>query len=190
MRPLLDLLAQTNKTRRILTTLTLDAQGWTAGKVHPGDLVGPQVRLYFWDLPTRWAWLCSLRVDSFQKVASDAQRAPYDWPAIRGCVAHVAAQAAEGHPPAPLAGADWEQQLGGLLAAYAGTTQTWEAAGRLAAGGHFIVLNYRPVGVADGNLRPFVLGAPPEFILPAAEFEARVREVVAIDRERHPEWFC
>lgn len=96
------------------------------------------------------------------------------------------AGAAEG--PAASQDPDWEQQLGCLLTLYAGTTRTWEAAGRFKNGGHFIVLNYRRTGARDGRLRPFAV-ADSQRVLPAAELKSMIADVVAVDRARHPEWF-
>lgn len=189
MSYLAHLLASTAKTRKILTTVTLGAAGWQAGKVVPDQLIGPQVRLYVWDRPTGWAWTCSVAREDFLRIASESSGKKANWDAIRGCVAYVVARAAGGSPPAPVSSTDWETQLAVLLSAYAGSTQTWAAAGKLAEGGHFVVLNYRPATVADGKLRPFVLGGAAEEIVSAEEFMDRVREVEGIDLQRHPEWF-
>lgn len=76
------------------------------------------------------------------------------------------------------------QRLGVLAAAYAMTTRTLEQAQGLKAGGHFITLFYLPRRL----LRPFASPVEGPF-LPVQQFQAAVRQVHSIDRQRHPDWF-
>ena len=77
-----------------------------------------------------------------------------------------------------------------MLAAYAGTTQTWALADGFQVGGHFIVLYYRQAGQQHGMLRPFALpaSASSREILPIDKLRGVVAQVVAMDRSRHPDW--
>lgn len=178
-----DMFSQILKTRVHLTAMTLGASGWQAGQVNPALLAGPLVRLYVWDRPSNWTWMCAVPKASFDDLAQKALQRKDMWEAIRGGVAYLIQQTADKSPSA-----DWEQQLGQMLTAYAGTTQTLEAARGLPSGGHFIVCNYRKAGEADGKLRPFVLSdsSPEPLSVPA--FHQAIKTVLALDQERHPEW--
>lgn len=129
-----------------------------------------------------------MSLPAFVEMSLHSHNTPGEASAIQSSVASVAGKAAEGSPPAPLDGLTWEQQLGGLLALYAGTTKTWEVAKRFADGGHFIVLNYRKAGDQNGLLRPFAMGDTGG-VIPADELERAIAKVIAADRQRHPEWF-
>lgn len=100
-------------------------------------------------------------------------------------------RAATGISSDPADEAPWEQVLGSMLAAYAGTTQAWAAAGRLSGGGHFIVNYYRKPGESAGTLRPFGLSGDTRGrdVLLVERLLDAVRSVQRMDRERHPEWF-
>lgn len=98
--------------------------------------------------------------------------------------------AASGNPPPPSDGGDWEQQLGLLLAFYAGTTRTWELANKMQGGGHFIVMDYRKSkDENESNLRPFVLADTGNTVLSADALAGYIGQVMEIDQSRHPEWF-
>lgn len=189
MRTLTELLNHSRKTRVILETLTLQAAGWTPGTLNAIPLTGPQIKLYVWDRPTNWAWLCSVPAPFFRDAVRHARLHDKDWADIRGIVAYLVAQAATGTPPPTVSGHDWEHQLALGLSLYAGTTQTLAAADDLQQGGHFCVSNYRRAGERDGKLRPFVLGGPPDAVVPADDFCTMVQEVQSMDLARHPEWF-
>lgn len=182
------LLEQTLKTRAILTTMTLTASGWSADIKDEQALAGPMIRLYVWDRPSEWCWMCAVPRDAFLLVARASQAAPANWELYRAAVAIHLFEAARGSAAATF-GADWEHQLAAALSAYAGTTQTWKAADELAEGGHFIVCNYRATLLErDGRLRPFVAPGG-DSALPADGLLEVIEQVVAIDQKRHPEWF-
>lgn len=184
------LLKHTRKTQTILTSLKHGAAGWKIGKHNPEHLEGPTVGLYLYDRPTDWAWVGIVPLESFHQATRTAQANPNLWEALRGGLAHVASNVANGTPVPDQCGHDWEEQLAIFLAAYAGTTQVLRLAEGLPAGGHFIVLNYRASREQhEGILRPVVLPGPVTDPLGSAEFTARLRQVMAIDRGNHPEWF-
>lgn len=131
-----------------------------------------------------------MSLPAFVEMSLHSHNAPSEAAAIQSGVASVAGRAAEGSPPLPLDGLTWEQQLGGLLALYAGTTKTWELAQRFVRGGHFIVLNYRKAGDQDGLLRPFAMADSTASIIPADELQETIANVISADRQRHPEWFA
>jgi len=82
-----------------------------------------------------------------------------------------------------------ENQLGGILASYAGTTKDWEAYDRMQSGGHFIVMNYRKSDqVTSSLLRPFIVADCNNEAIDAADLMSRVEYILAMDRDKHPEW--
>lgn len=111
--------------------------------------------------------------------------------AIRGKLGNVISRAADGVVPDPEDSTSWEQVLGAMLAAYAGTTQAYKLANCLQGGGHFIVSYYRGPGEQHGMLRPFTLSGDTcgRDVLPIKKLLDAVRVVQKMDRERHPEWF-
>ena len=63
--------------------------------------------------------------------------------------------------------------------------------GRFRDGGHFCVALYRAnAGAEDAFLRPFALPGSPGKPIAAEAFLGAVRQVIKIDRERHPDWFA
>jgi hypothetical protein len=177
------------KTKQLLSKMVLAASGWEQGSHEAETASGPMVWCYMYDLPTKWTWLCAINREMFVKMSEASHNDQANVQSVRAGVAVVSSMVADGAPPSPLEGLDWEQQLGGLLSLYAGTTQIWEVAQRFVPGGHFIVLNYRKAGKREGLLRPFAM-APSESVLPAAELQHTIAQVLANDRARHPEWFA
>lgn len=183
------LLQHTRKTQTVLTNLKQGAAGWKTGKVIPEHLGGPLMCLYIYDRPTDWAWMCAVPLDSFHQAARLSQASPALWEALRGGLAHIVANVANGTPVPPQQGHDWEEQLAIFLAAYAGTTHVIQRAAGFPVGGHFIVLNYRASrDELEGLLRPVAAPGPTREPLPSVEFMARLQQVMDIDRINHPEW--
>lgn len=180
---------QYKKTRAILAAMQLDPSGWNQ-QIHDSEVpAGPQVFIYAYDLPTRWTWMGSVKQDIFDQLSAMGHQDKGSVEMNRGGVAYVMSGAADRKPVDEVDGLDWEQQLGAFLGSYAGTTRTWELAERFAKGGHFIVLNYRKAGRRDGMLRPFAMRSSDNKILPVDELEAAIKEVIALDRKAHPDWF-
>lgn len=176
------------KTKKVISKMVLAASGWNQERfVH--SLTGPVVWGYVYDFPTKWTWLCSIDRDGFVALSKESHGDPARTESVRGGLAFITALVADGSPPPPAEGLDWEQQLGAFLALYAGTTQTWELAGRFESGGHFVVLNYRKPGARGGKLRPFAM-RPSASVLTATELQQTIESVIAADRSKHPEWFA
>ena len=177
----------------IVTSACADAAGWSAEIHNAAAVASPCVLLYVWDSATGWTWLCSVPRERFTAASTRASREPsavvY---AIRSKLGDVIYRAATGLDPDPADEAPWEQVLGSMLAAYAGTTQAWAVAGGLRDGGHFIVNYYRKPGEAFGMLRPFARSGDTRGrdVLPVERLLDAVRSVQRMDRERHPEWFA
>jgi len=175
------------KTRLFVRSMEFSAAGWDE-KVHNIEATsGPQVVSYVHDYPSRWTWLCTAPVASFNELAQAAHAEERYVDPARGGLLHVIALAAENRPPEKVGGMDWQEQLGKLLALYAGTTRTWEQAGRFETGGHFGVIDYRRPGVPGGLLRPFALGASGR-VVDAGGLLRVIEQVITIDRANHPEW--
>lgn len=175
-------------TKRFLSQSLLAVSGWKQ-ESHDAAITGPMVWCYVFDLPTKWVWMCTVDLAAFTQMSAYSHTHPEQAQDVYNGVAEVLGKAAQGKPPLPMDNLNWEQQLGALLALYAGTTQVWERAGRFAAGGHFVVLNYRKPGGQDSSLRPFALGAGLSLAIPAAQLQEAIAQVIAADRTRHPEWF-
>lgn len=79
-----------------------------------------------------------------------------------------------------------------LTVRYAAGTQTFRRVPYGTTGSHFIILVYRPKGIADpeGILRPFALVAKErQGMLQPAELRETAKRVIDADRRSHPEWF-
>ena len=180
-------------TSSIITSACAGAAGWSVEMHDEEAAASPSVLLYVWDSDTGWTWLCSVPRQKFTATSTKASREqPAVVDAIRGKLGNVIYRAATGLDPDPADEAPWEQMLGSMLAAYAGTTQAWAAADRLSGGGHFIVNYYRKAGQAVGLLRPFALSGDTRGrdVLPVERLLEAARSVQGIDRKRHPEWFA
>jgi len=176
----------------IVTSACAGAAGWSV-EIHDAQAASsPSVLLYVWDSASGWTWLCSVPRKAFAAVSGKASRErPAMVEAIRGKLGNVISRAADGVAPDPEDSTSWEQVLGAMLAAYAGTTQAYKLANGLQGGGHFIVSYYRKPGQQHGMLRPFTLSAETcsRDVLPIKNLLDAVRVVQKMDRERHPEWF-
>lgn len=179
------------KTKSHIQTAILGSAGWNA-KVFDAEMVaGPQVFMYFFDLPTKHIWMASTSKEIFHQLSLAASLNKKITQDIRDALGSGIVAMASSKPAPPVVdGLDREQQLSFLLASYAGTTQTWEHANQMKAGGHFIVLNYRK-SKADTNtmLRPFAYADTGNSILPSEEFFGLIKRVMDMDRKNHPEWF-
>lgn len=174
-----------------ITSACASAAGWESAVHDSAVAAGPCVLSYVWDQPTGWLWVCSAGVEQFDQHAVKASRAkPKVVDGIRAAVGELVFNAASGAPVDLGLGETWEQALGSMLAAYAGTTQTWLLSDGFPAGGHFIVLHYRQPGQRAGMLRPFSLpqSSSARELLPVEKLRGVIRQVVEMDRARHPDW--
>lgn len=178
------------KSSAIVSATCVGASGWNA-QIHDAAITAARsVLMYVWDSATGWIWVCSTTKEHFADVSRRAScEHPAAVQAIRGKLGNLIYRAATGDPDD---GATWENELGSMLAAYSGTTQTWQLADGLRDGGHFIVLYYRKPGEVDGILRPFVLpvSATGRDVLPVESLRGAIGSVEKMDRQRHPEWFA
>lgn len=83
-----------------------------------------------------------------------------------------------------------ENQLAGILTAYAGTTKAWEAYNHMSEGGNFVVLNYRKSATSkESMLRPFIIADQNNEAIPLLDLMERIELIVNMDKNAHPEWF-
>lgn len=176
-----------------VTSACAGAAGWSV-EIHDAQAASsPSVLLYVWDSASGRTWLCSVPRKAFAAVSGKASRErPAMVEAIRGKLGNVISRAGDGVAPDPEDSTSWEQVLGAMLAAYAGTTQAYKLANGLQGGGHFIVSYYRKPGQQHGMLRPFVRQGDTcgRDVLPVERLLEVVHTVQRMDRERHPEWFA
>lgn len=183
------------KTNSILKSATASAAGWDATVHNQSELSGKQVFLYVWDQPTDWLWMTSVSVMQFHKVTEQSSRDQKLKESIVGSLGHLIALCAAGRFPEKHNGQTWEDQLGLMASIYAGTTRTYEHLDRLVDGGHFLVLNYhKPLGINPKSdftcsLRPAGAISGTNEPLTVEDTVAKIQQVLAIDQERHPEWF-
>jgi hypothetical protein len=178
------------KTKSILSTLEAGALGWDS-KVNDSQVAaGLLVHVYVYDLPTKWVWMCAIDRDAFISMSRRGSAQNYNsLTDVRNGIASLIDGGACGKPLADVDGFNWEHQLGGLLATYAGSTKTLAMANGLCDGGHFIVLNYRAALNTDGLLRPFIVPIVDNQILSVQQLNAAIDQVQVIDQQKHPEWF-
>ncbi len=179
--------AHTLHTSAILRTASLNASGWSVNRQDETRSSGPQTYGYIWDQATGWTWMVSAPREAFNKLAlkasTESSRIVED---IRSALAHLIHECAATRQLSDVQ----ENQLGGILASYAGTTKVWEVYDHMESGGHFIVMNYRnPDQVNSSLLRPFIVANSHNEALVADDLMARVEYILAIDREKHPDWF-
>lgn len=177
------------QTKTILSSMQMGAAGWEQRMHDPAVASGPVVFVYAHDVVTGWTWMGASERESFVRASEKASADKELTVAARAGCGHIISLAADGKPPTPESGLDWEQQLGQVLSLYAGTTKVWQVADHLRSGGHFVVLHYRAPGSREGMLRPFALPAGDNDVLTADELHALIRQVVTMDRTNHPEWF-
>lgn len=176
-----------------ITSACASAAGWESAVHDPAIAAGPSVLSYVWDQASDWIWVCSASPEQFDKQADKASRAkPKEVDGFRSALGELIFHAANGAAVDLGLGDTWEKVLGSMIAAYAGTTQTWVLADGFPAGGHFIVLYYRKAGQQHGLLRPFALPQTTSAreLLPVARLRSVIDQVVKMDRARHPEWFA
>lgn len=176
--------------QKAIWTAKLDVAGWDAN-IYAPETLGKPVFLYVWDQPTKWVWSCAVPRAGFYEVASawaTGKRTAGEVEGVRNGLGSLISGSAGQVKPVPVGEPNWEEQLALALSAYAGTTRIFEAAGRLEDGGHFVVMHYRKGGSSEGKLRPFVVPDSSGTILPADELLGRIDSVLAMDKERHPEW--
>ncbi|MCC5611224.1 hypothetical protein LC612_31825 [Nostoc sp. CHAB 5834] len=176
------------RTKAFLASMKLHAAGWQVGTTNQEHAGASSVVLYLYDQPTGWTWLCSVPQETFTATSTEAHNTPALTESIRGGLGKLIQSCADTGSAPALEDLDWESQLALTATAYAGTTKTWEIMKKMSEGGHFIVLNYRKTGKIEGMLRPVAMPGNDGFI-PADEFQDLVKQVMAGDKARHPEWF-
>lgn len=179
--------AHTLHTSAILRNASLNASGWAVNRQDETRSAGPQTFGYIWDQSTGWVWMVSAPREDFSKLALKASTEPSRIVEdVRGALAHLIHECAATR----VLTSEQENQLGGMLASYAGTTKVWEASDRMQSGGHFIVMNYRKSDqVTSSLLRPFIVADCNNEAIDAADLMSRVEYILAMDRDKHPEWF-
>lgn len=178
------------RTKSHIQTAVIGAAGWQAHIVDPETAAGPQNFLYMFDLPTKFAWMASMSRKLFLQVSNNAGSNQCKLQDVRDGLQAVIVEMSTGKTLPPIEALSGDQQAGLALAAYAGTTNTWEQADRMANGGHFIVLNYRrSINETNGLLRPVHLADTGNSILPARDFFSIIGRVIETDQVNHPEWF-
>jgi len=185
-----ELLRGYQKTKRHLHTAEMNAAGWKVGQTNIELLNEPAVFIYMYDLPTKFIWMANIPLDEFVQISSQSGVDSSENEMVINALYALLSEVANGVPPAPIDGLDWENMLALLLSAYAGTTKIWRMADQMRKGGHFVVINYRSTAQDKGSLlRPFALTDTDNKPLSATDFEQYVARVIEMDKERHPEWF-
>lgn len=159
-----------------------DAHGWQARR---GDRNWVAMALYVYDIATGFLATAVLNAEEFTRVATKRdQMAPEKvWEDAGTMIAAVA----DGKVPMHLQ-ADAMNRMFYLANRYAGITQTHQVR-PVAKGSHFFVLLYRRLGDKTLTLRPFATHQPGvDGVLDAETVRGHIRTVIAIDRERRPEW--
>jgi hypothetical protein len=182
------------KTRANLRVCELNAGGWKEHLVNADALQGPSVKSYVYDRLTGWTWCVSMPESDFLSSVAQARenRVPPDF--IPTAAFDMIARIADGKVPAPLDdGRTWEEQLGNLLALYAGCTQSWrvlEQRGEWHTGqNHFMVVCYRRAGDRDGVLRPAALRYTAD-VMSVDVLRGFLAQIEQADRAAHPERFA
>lgn len=158
-------------------TLVMTAGGWKVGQANEEALVHPSIFFYTMDYETRWVWMCTVAKPSFYDAIS-AQPKHVGVQAVNG-IAHLITMAASG-----AAVEAWEDKLAKLLCAYIACTRTFELAEQGQRTPHFLVVHYGKAKV----LRPAALIGPDRHVLPAQLIVQGFNDVVALDRQRNPQW--
>jgi hypothetical protein len=166
---------------------------WKDHLVNASALQGPSVKAYVYDQPSGWTWCASIPESEFLLSVAQARenRVPPD--VIPGAAFQMVCCAADGVPPEPLPdGRTWEEQLGHLMALYAGCTQAWrvlEQRGVWCAGEyHFMVVCYRRPKGRIGVLRPAALRYSAE-VMSVKVLRGFLEQIEQVDRTQHPERF-
>lgn len=158
--------------------------GWDV-RYHPGGDEAPLVMVYVYD--TFFGWLAAGGVPASQ-FRSLAEQLP---PPRTGEIVQAIASG--------LGALNTEREFEGLApielalmgaCAYAGRTETYRRLPADLAGVHFVVIIHRTPGSSQSLARPVGLVRKDltETLIPTDELFGLLRQVVASDRERHPEW--
>lgn len=175
------------KTNAILQEAIGNAGQWNIKVENKEVMAAPSTYFYVWDHDTDFVWMCSLCTDDTVKHTQAASAATgknkHLYVATLGELIRVAAANDKSY-------GNWAELLPQALLLYAGTTQTWEMAGKLVNGGHFIVNRYHNKRTGIHSVRPFYVSSKAhKKAIPVMELYEMVHQVCDHDKSVHPEWF-
>lgn len=164
------------------------SMGWDA-KLHDLDNVvsaAPRSYLYIYDLATGWSWLGAVNHEGFRQVSDAGKKGLVS---DRRDIVAALSELVVGHAGRRVAlDAEQHRELAILTSFYAGGTKSYAAAQGFPDGAHFVVIVYRNPGHETVNLRPFAMKLPPDRPVAADVLAATLRQVITMDKSRHPEW--
>lgn len=166
------------------------SSGWDAsiGDVDVAADPAPKAYLYVFDLATRWTWMGAASLAAFHKAsAAGGQLDDTGLNAVRGGLGALIAKFARGD--GDVKNSEQANDLGLLASMYAGGTAVYQVAKGFPDRCHFVVIVYRKHGSDNVLLRPFAMQLPPDKPASADYFEGMLKQVVQMDKARHPEWF-
>ena len=165
------------------------SSGW---ETHIHDkliMEGPLIFCYVYDEATNWMWVSGVAREAFvemsEKAKADVKRTDF----VRVALGTLISGMADGFHLQSVDTKSLEQDLAGLISAYAGSAETWEKFNHGKRGGHFVVLYYRKAHSKSGSLRPFALTDTNNKILSHTRLKGFINQVLEVDRKNHPEWF-
>lgn len=165
---------------RAKTTITvLNATGWDHGIVNPEHVSVDSACFYVMDYQTRWVWSCSVPIESFFTLLDRSKSMPQK--SIIACCGQMINECANVRTPT----LEMQNNLAIALGAYIGITEVYQLTESATKASHFGVIRY---GATD-MLRPFAMGGPSRYLVEAGDVNHAMQQVMAIDKNNHPEWF-
>lgn len=158
--------------------LIMGAVGWQAGIVNPEITGVDSIFIYVFDYGAKWTWSCSVPREAFFPVLKTFGTIPND--DIVGYCGQMIAKSA------PLHKLDLEKanELAIALSGYIGMTRCYQLTSEAKTANHFVVIRYGKTS----TLRPFAMSGPARYLLPADVVEGAIKQVIALDLKKHPEW--
>lgn len=177
------------KTLMVLTPT--EANGWDAQIKDIKACSGDMVFLYLFDQPTMMVRLVAIDRKEFRRALSiAASLSDDDRNNVRGGLIYGVVQLAERQLSGPEKD-EQENALGAGMALYACGTRTYQLAEKTTGDvSHFLILVYRKAGSLDAYLRPVVFPMDSGSPVTTEQLADTIKDVMEIDRDRHPEWFA
>lgn len=166
-----------------------NATGWDASIIAGLPAGQASAFLYLCDPTAEILWLTTIASVNVPHALAGFKKAGYSGSSVRDTLG----SAFDYLPPdAALPPGFSREEVNAIAAgsalAYASETQTWAQMGGVADGAHLVILRYRRAE-NDWLLRPFALRGHKDKPIAADVLAGSVRQVIAIDRQRHLDWF-
>lgn len=158
---------------KLLSTI-MKANGWVQGVVNRELIDDDSVFFYVYDYQTHWTWCCSVPKTAFFSIVNQA--ATMEESDRVSLCGNLIAEFASREYLDP----ENENNLAIAVAAYFSITKVYQVTEQATKANHFAIIRYGQ----NNEIRPFALGGPERYFIPANQIVESMQKVIALDASK------